>query len=118
MKNSFTLLEVLLSTLIAAIIFVSSIYYLKDLVSFNTNTLNKEIRNLDLLSTKIFLQKNNDKLEDKLNIKNSTLFFGNSKLLDDVLYQRTIKNESFYEIKLKTKKQELVWIIKRDETQQ
>ncbi|CAI8227233.1 MAG: hypothetical protein ABF301_00640 [Sulfurovum sp.] len=114
MKNSFSLLEVIFTTLISTIIFIASIYYLKDLVIFNQSTLNKETRNLDLLSTKIFLQKNNYELEKKLKVLDKKLLYENSVLLNDVLTINILKGKRYYEINLTTKKQNLVWIIKYD----
>lgn len=121
MKNSFSLLEVIFTCLIAALIFVLSISYLKDLVSFNNSSFKKELRNLDLLSTKIFLQKNNSALKDKLIVEDETgiLYYNGRVLLNDVISIDINLNDQsphkeFYEIKLVLKNQTINWIIKHE----
>ena len=101
MKNSFTLLEIVLSILISAIVIINSAYFSKELFQTNKDMQNIEILKLDLLSTKIFLQKNNKDLKEKLSFKNNTLYFDKNILLQDVNEFSILKKTTYYEISLK-----------------
>ena len=101
MKNSFTLLEIILSVLISAIVIINSAYFSKELFQTNKDMQNIEILKLDLLSTKIFLQKNNKDLNEKLNFKNNTLYFDKNILLQEVDEFSILKKTNYYEISVK-----------------
>ena len=101
MKNSFTLLEILLSVLISAIVIINSANFSKELFQTNKDMQNIEILKLDLLSTKIFLQKNNKDLNEKLNFKNNTLYFDKNILLQEVDEFSILKKTNYYEISVK-----------------
>lgn len=102
MKNSFTLLEIILSILISAIVIINSAYFSKELFQTNKDMQNIEILKLDLLSTKIFLQKNNKGLDEKLSFENNTLYFDKNILLQNVDEFEIIKKEKYYQIFIKT----------------
>ena len=101
MKNSFTLLEIILSILISAIVIINSAYFSKELFQTNKDMQNIEILKLDLLSTKIFLQKNNEDLDKKLNYENNVLYFDKNILLQNVDEFTILKKATFYEISIK-----------------
>ncbi|MBU3016039.1 hypothetical protein KO488_14880 [Poseidonibacter lekithochrous] len=101
MKNSFTLLEIILSILISAIVIINSAYFSKELFQTNKDIQNIEILKLDLLSTKIFLQKNNEDLDKKLNYENNVLYFDKNILLQNVDEFTILKKVTFYEISIK-----------------
>lgn len=101
MKSSFTLLEIILSVVISAIVIINSAYFSKELFQTNKDMQNIEILKLDLLSTKIFLQKNNKDLKEKLNYKNNTLYFDKNILLQNVDEFSILKKTQFYEISIK-----------------
>jgi hypothetical protein len=101
MKNSFTLLEIILSVLISAIVIINSAYFSKELFQTNKDMQNIEILKLDLLSTKIFLQKNNKDLEEKLSFENNTLYFDKNILLQNVNEFNISKKTDYYEINIK-----------------
>lgn len=83
MKNSFSLFEVILVIVLSSIITIYSFSFIKELYSKNKNLQNIEINKLDLLSTKIFLERNKNNLKN-LSYKNQTLFFTNSILLENI----------------------------------
>lgn len=101
MKNSFTLLEIILSILISAIVIINSAYFSKELFQTNKEMQNIEILKLDLLSTKIFLQKNNIDLNKKLNFKNNTLYYNENILLQNVNEFTINRKTNYYEINIK-----------------
>ncbi len=101
MRNSFTLLEVILSILISAIVIINTAYFSKELFQTNKDMQNIEILKLDLLSTKIFLQKNNKDLKEKLSFKNNTLYFDKNILLQNVNEFAILKKVTYYEISIK-----------------
>ena len=103
MKNSFSLLEVILTILISSIVIINSTYFSKELFETNKTIQNIEILKLDLLSTKIFLQKNNIDLENKLNHENDTLYYENKILLEKVSSFNITKNSHYYKINLEIK---------------
>ena len=101
MKNTFTLLEMILSIIISAIVIINSAYFSKELFQTNKDIQNIEILKLDLLSTKIFLQKNNEDLDKKLNYENNVLYFDKNILLQNVDEFTILKKVTFYEISIK-----------------
>ena len=101
MKSSFTLLEIILSIVISAIVIINSAYFSKELFQTNKDMQNIEILKLDLLSTKIFLQKNNKDLKEKLNYENNTLYFDKSILLQNVDEFSILMKTPYYEISIK-----------------
>lgn len=83
MKNSFTLLEILLTIVISSVVIIYSLNFTKNLYLENEQSKNIEILKLDMMSTKIFLRKQNN-IKNRLHFQNETLFFDNSILLKDV----------------------------------
>ncbi len=81
-KSAFSLFELILVILISSVIIVYSLSFFKNLYSSNKNLQKKEIAKIDLLSTKIFLQKHKKTL-DKLEYKNDTLFYDRAVLLEN-----------------------------------
>ena len=83
MKNSFTLFEIILTLIISSIVIIYSSFFIKELYTQNQNSLNTQTNKLDLLSTKIFLQKHKNEIE-KLKYENQNLYFDNFLLLENV----------------------------------
>ncbi len=90
MKNSFTIFELLLTTILSSIIIIYLFNFSKQLVKTNKEAYKLEIQKTDLLSTKIFLQKHKNKLS-KLEFKERSLYFKDTLLLDNI-YKFNIKN--------------------------
>lgn len=112
MKNSFTLLEIILTILISSIVIINSTYLSKELFETNKDIQNMEILKLDLLSSKIFLQKNNTDLEKNLTYKNDTIYFKKNILLQDVSDFNISKKDKYYEISLElNEKAKEIWKI-------
>ena len=101
MKNSFTLLEIILSILISSIVIINSAYFSKELFQTDKDMQNIEILKLDLLSTKIFLQKNNQDLIKNLTLNDSTLYFKENILLKNVNSFTILNKNTYYEISIK-----------------
>lgn len=112
MKNSFSSLELIASIIISSIVIVYSMLFIKESMFSNTNNQEIEILKLDLLSTKIFLQKHQN-LESKLKLEDKILYFENSILLKDVYDFQIQKKTTYYEIDINLdEKIKQVWKIK------
>ncbi len=83
MKSSFSLFELILVIVISSIISIYSLSFVKNLYSSNQDLKEQEIIKVDLLSTKIFLQKHKNTL-DSLKYKNNTLFYEGDILLEHI----------------------------------
>ncbi len=83
MKNSFTLLEIILTLIISSIVIIYSTLYTKELFFENKINQQLEIQKIDLLSTKIFFEKHLNEIDD-FSFSNENLYFKNSLLLKNV----------------------------------
>lgn len=83
MKNSFSLLEIILTLIISSIVIIYSTLFTKELFFSNKNNQNIEIAKIDILSTKIFFEKHKNELE-LISYKNENLYYKNSLLLENV----------------------------------
>jgi type II secretory pathway component PulJ len=83
MKNSFSLLEIILTLIISSIVIIYSTLFAKNL--FFENKINEqiEIQKIDLLSTKIFFEKHLNEI-DEFSFSNENLYFQNNLLLENV----------------------------------
>ena len=112
MKNSFTILEIILTIIISSIVIINSVYFSKELFYTNAKIQNIEILKLDLLSSKIFLEKNNIDLEKNLFYKDNKLYFKNKILLENVSIFSILKKSTHYEISLEIEdKAKEIWMI-------
>jgi len=94
MKSSFTLLEIILSIIISSIIIVYTLGFAKEIFLDNKTSQEIEIKKVDLLFAKAFLQKNSQNLKENLEYKNKTLYFKNSTLLEEVeKFELKIQND-------------------------
>ena len=84
MKNSFSLLEIILTLIISSIVIIYSTLFTKELFFENRINQQLEIQKIDLLSTKIFFEKHLKEIE-KFNYSNQNLYFENFLLLEDVI---------------------------------
>lgn len=83
MKNSFSLLEIILTLIISSIVIIYSTIYAKELFYINNKTQEIEINKINLNSTKIFIETHRNELNN-LSYTNHNLYFKNSLLLENV----------------------------------
>lgn len=83
MKNSFSLLEIILTLIISSIVIIYSTLFTKELFFENRVNQQLEIQKIDLLSTKIFFEKHLHELNE-FSYSNNNLYFKNSLLLENV----------------------------------
>ena len=90
MKNSFSLLEIILTLIISSIVIIYSTLFAKNL--FFENKINEqiEIQKIDLLSTKIFFEKHLNEINE-FSFSNENLYFQNNLLLENVKEFNLIK---------------------------
>jgi hypothetical protein len=114
MKNSFSLLELIIVILISSIVIINSLFFLKESYFINKDLQNTEILKIDLLSTKIFLNTHVKKLEDSITLKNKTLFFKENILLEEVTFFSIEKKTNYFQINITlNEKVKQLWKIKR-----
>ena len=83
MKNSFTLLEIILTLVISSIIIIYSALFTKELFFENKINQQLELQKINLLSTKIFFEKHLKEIDD-FSFSNENLYFKNSLLLSNI----------------------------------
>ena len=83
MKNSFSLLEVILTLSISSIVIIYSTLFTKELFFENKVNQELEIQKIDILSTKIFFEKHLNEIDD-FSFSNENLYFKSSLLLKNV----------------------------------
>lgn len=85
-KTAFTLFELILVVLISSIVLIYTFNFQKEL--YETQIINQKIAilKIDLNSTKIIIEKNLPKIENKLIYDGSTLFYENNILLKNVTF--------------------------------
>ena len=83
MKNSFSLLEVILTLIISSIVIIYSTLFAKELFFENKINQQLEIQKIDLLSTKIFFQRHLNEINE-FSFSNENLYFKNALLLENV----------------------------------
>ncbi len=93
MKNSFSLLEIILSLIISSIVIIYSTLFAKELFFENKTNQNLEIQKIDLLSTKIFFEKHLNQI-DEFSFSNQNLYFQNHLLLKNIKEFSLIKIEN------------------------
>lgn len=97
MKNSFTLFEVILSLTISSIVIIYSMNYTKELFFSNKTIQKTELEKINLINTKIFLQKHKNELE-KVEFQDEKLYFDKSLLLENVKEFELKRVDSFITI--------------------
>ena len=75
--------------------------------------MHNEIKNLDIKTTKIFLQKNSKDINGNLKFNKNTLYFKNSILLHNVSSFSSIENEKYFQIDFDFNNKKYQWIIKK-----
>ncbi len=112
MKSSFSLLELILVTLISSIVIIYSLVFIKELYT-NSDTIQKqEIAKIDLLATKAFLDKKADFYE-YIKHEGTTIFYKNSILLEDISSFSMKKEQKLIKIDLKYKDAIFIkWVFK------
>lgn len=112
-KKSFITFELLIVIVVSSIIIINSFISIKDIYSISKNDETFAIYKLDLLSSKIILQKNKDYV-DRLKYKNNQLFIDEDLFLDGVKDYKISKNSNFTNISFKYKNSfDINWVIRR-----
>ena len=112
MKSSFSLFELILTTLISSIVIVYTLVFIKELYSNNNSLQKQEIAKIDLLATKAFLDKKADFFND-IKYENNTLFYKDSPLLEDIVEFKIKKESKIIEIHLNhANKISIKWLFK------
>ncbi len=93
MKNSFSLLEIILTLIISSIVIIYSTLFTKELFFENKINQQLEIEKINILSSKIFFEKHLNELND-FSFSNENLYFKNSLLLEKVKEFRLNKSEN------------------------
>lgn len=83
MKNSFSLLEIILTLIISSIVIIYSTLFTKELFFENKINQQLEIQKIDLLSTKVFFEKHLNEI-DHFTFSDNNLYFKNNLLLENV----------------------------------
>jgi type II secretory pathway component PulJ len=83
MKNSFSLLEIILTLIISSVVIIYSTLFTKELFFENRINQQLEIQKIDLLSTKVFFEKHLNEINE-FSFSNNNLYFKNSLLLENV----------------------------------
>lgn len=100
MKNSFSLLEIIISIAISSVIIIYSMSYIKQINHNNYKIQEEELKKINLLATKIFLQKNKENLV-KIEFIDNSLYFDSALLLDNVDSFEIAINENYALVKIK-----------------
>ncbi|MFX4212527.1 hypothetical protein ACOL2Y_08960 [Aliarcobacter butzleri] len=83
MKNSFSLLEIIITLIISSIVIIYSTLFTKELSFENRYNQELEIDKINFLATKVFIEKNKYNISN-LQFSNGNLYFENNLLLKDV----------------------------------
>lgn len=114
MKNSFTILELIVTLIISSVVIIFSTIFLKNSYLENSESLKLEEAKIKMLSTKIFLEKNIDDISE-LYFNNKKLYFKNSILLDNIEEFNIQKTQNFVDIFINYDEKIIQsWQIKRD----
>ena len=114
MKNSFTILELIVTLIISSVVIIFSTIFLKNSYLENSESLKLEEAKIKMLSTKIFLEKNIDEISE-LYYNNKKLYFTNSILLDNIEEFNIQKTPNFVDIFINYDEKIIQsWQIKRD----
>ena len=93
MKNSFSLLEIILTLIISSVVIIYSTLFAKEIFFENRTNQKIEIQKIDLLSTKIFFEKHLAQI-DEFNVLNENLYFQNNLLLENIKEFSLVKIEN------------------------
>ena len=100
MKNSFSLLELIIVIIISSIVIINSLFFLKESYFINKDLQNTEIIKIDLLSTKIFLSKHSTEIKDYVILKDLTLFYKDNILLENVSSFSIEEKTNYFQISI------------------
>ena len=110
-KKAFITFELLLVLIISSIVLINSFTSIKDIYTLTKQQQNIAIEKIDLLSTKLFLQANIENI-NKVSLKQKTLYFNNSILLENIESFTLNKRTNYVEVILKTSNnKEIIWIL-------
>lgn len=83
MKSSFSMFELILSLIVSSVVVIYSTLFLKELFLENKTTQALEIDKINILATKVFIEKNIKNI-DSISYQNESLFFENELLIKGV----------------------------------
>ena len=113
MKSSFVLFELIIATILLAIVFTFVSFLYKDIVIQNRVNQELSLEHLKLNTLKVFLEKNIDNL-DELSFRNKNLYFKNEPLYLELLNRNIEQSSDVYKVSLqKENSKEIIWIIKK-----
>ena len=96
-SKSFITIELILTLAISSIIIISTLLFQTNIYKEDKNNREIEIFKIDLLASKIFLEKNISEIS-KLRLIDNTLFFENSILLENISDYSLEENNTFVKI--------------------
>ena len=111
--KSFISIELILTLVISSIIIISTLIFQTNIYQEDKENRNIEVLKIDLLASRLFLEKNISDIS-KLNLNENTLYFGPSILLENISnYSFEIKN-TFIKISfIIDNKIKQEWILKK-----
>ncbi len=98
-KKSFIIFELLLVIVISSIIIINSFISIKDLYLSSKNNQIIAISKIDLLSSKLIIQRNISKIKTLLKCQNTNLYFNNNLFLESVKNFTIKEEDNFITIK-------------------
>lgn len=100
MKSSFTLIEIIISTIIISIVVATTFNIMLMINKKNNTTYNQTITKIDIESTRLYLQKQFIKYRDlkSLRYDNQNLFYNNALLLKNISSFEKIKYKQHIQI--------------------
>lgn len=99
MKNSFSLIEIILTLILSTIVIIYSALFTKELFFVNKNSQNIEIAKINIQATKIFFEKHKKELK-LISYSNENLYFKNSLLLEHVKSFTINQNNKYIKINI------------------
>ncbi|RXJ87214.1 hypothetical protein [Arcobacter sp. CECT 8985] len=111
-KKAFITFELLIVLIISSLVIINSFISIKDIYTLSKKDESKAIYKVDLLSSKIILQKTKDYLNN-LHYKNHNLLIKNSLFLENIDNFKISKNNSFTNISFRYKNSyDVNWVFK------
>ncbi len=112
-RKSFIIFELLLVIVISSVIIINTFISIKDLYLSSLNSQKVAIYKIDLLSSKLLIKRNIYKIKTLLKYENSTLYFNNALLLEEIKDFTLEEQDNFISIKFLYKNHlDIKWVFK------